>query len=346
MPNPANQDLRPDSTAGDNMRAVITGSAGFIGSTLAERLVADGWSVVGIDSFTSYYEPAEKERNLAGLAHEPRFEQVRADVAHDDIDAQLRDRPMVFHLAAQPGVRGSFGAGFEQYLHDNVLATQRVFEAARRAGCPRVVFASSSSVYGEAPDSAFREDTTPTVPRSPYGVTKLACERLADVYRHLGLEVVGLRYFTVYGPRQRPDMAIRRLCEASLDGPSFHLHGSGRQSRDFTHVDDAVDATVRAMHADHPDPLLNVGGGTEATLASVVEAVGAMTGQPVPVVRSGVQAGDVSRTSADTTRARRSIGWSPAVGLSEGLRSELEWVADQRGARLRVPAGVGTAAGS
>ena len=312
------------------MRAVITGSAGFIGSRLAERLAADGWSVVGVDSFTSYYDPADKERNLEGLADEPRFEQVRADVASDRLDTLLRDRPMVFHLAAQPGVRSSFGTGFGQYLHDNVLATQRVFEAARQAGCPRVVFASSSSVYGEGPDSAFREDTTPTVPRSPYGVTKLACERLADVYRHLGLEVVGLRYFTVYGPRQRPDMAIRRLCEAAVGGPPFPLHGSGRQSRDFTHVDDAVDATVRAMHAARPDPLLNVGGGEEASLTSLVETVGRLAGRPVSFVRSEAQAGDVSRSRADTTRARRTLGWRPLVGLGEGLRSELAWVVARR----------------
>src|ERR1700754_4330132 len=145
------------------MRAVITGSAGFIGSRLAERLVADGWSVVGLDSFTSYYDPADMMRNLAGQVNEPGFEQVRSDVASDDLDGVLRDRPMVFHLAAQAGVRSSFGPGFGQYLRDNALATQRVFEAARRAGCPRVVFASSSSVYGEGQDSAFREDTTPTV---------------------------------------------------------------------------------------------------------------------------------------------------------------------------------------
>ena len=326
------------------MRAVVTGSAGFIGSTLAERLVADGWSVVGIDSFTSYYDPADKLRNLAGLADEPRFDQIRCDLASDDIDAVLGDRPMVFHLAAQPGVRSSFGPGFGQYLRDNVLATQRLFEAARRAGCPRVVFASSSSVYGEGPDSAFQESTTATVPRSPYGVTKLACERLADVYRNLGLDVVGLRYFTVYGPRQRPDMAIRRLCEAALGGAPFLLHGSGRQSRDFTHVDDAVDATVRAMRAANPDPILNVGGGEEASLTSLVERLGAMAGRPVPVVRSDTQVGDVTRTCADTTAARGSLGWRPLINLTQGLRSELEWVADRRtGGLLDGARAVGTA---
>ena len=312
------------------MRAVVTGSAGFIGSRLAERLVGEGWSVVGVDAFTDYYDPADKWRNLEDLSDEPRFEQVTSDVADDALDRLLRERPRVFHLAAQPGVRDSFGAGFGRYLHDNVLATQRVFEAAHRAGCPRVVYASSSSVYGEASDTAFREDGTPTTPRSPYGVTKLACERLADVYRQLGLDVVGLRYFTVYGPRQRPDMAIRRLCRAALDGTPFPLHGDGRQSRDFTYVDDAVDATVRAMAASGPEAVLNVGGGEESSLAGLIETVGALAGRPVAVVRHDAAAGDVTRTSADTTRARRSLGWRPVVGLDEGLRAELAWVAERR----------------
>ena len=311
------------------MRAVITGSAGFIGSWLAERLVADGWSVAGVDSFTSYYDPQDKLRNLARLTDEPRFDLVNVDVVSDDFRKLLRGGPVVFHLAAQPGVRTSFGNGFSRYLHDNVLATQRVFEAAHEAGCRRVVYASSSSVYGEGPATGFREDTTPTAPRSPYGVTKLACERLADVYRHLGLDVVGLRYFTVYGPRQRPDMAIRRLCQAALGGTPFPLHGDGAQSRDFTYVDDAVDATVRAMSATDPDPLLNVGGGEEASLKSLIETVGAMAGRQVLVVRSDAPDGDVSRTRADTTRARHSLGWRPRVGLAEGLQSELEWVANE-----------------
>lgn len=309
------------------MRIVITGSAGFIGSSLAERLVADGDSVVGVDSFTSYYDPAEKERNLSGLVAEPRFEQLRSDVVTHDLGRLLRDRPLVVHLAAQPGVRSSFGEGFGQYLRDNVLATQRVLEAAREAGCPRVVYASSSSVYGEGSDGAFREDETPTVPLSPYGVTKLACEGLAEVYRHLGLDVVGMRYFTVYGPRQRPDMAIRRLCEAALSGAPFLLFGDGHQSRDFTHVDDAVDATVRALHAPSPGPVLNVGGGEVATVARLIQTMGWLAGRPVSVIRSDAQAGDVAQTLADTDLARRTLGWRPHVGLAEGLRSEVEWVA-------------------
>ena len=312
------------------MRAVITGSAGFIGSRLAERLIADGWTVTGVDSFTDYYDAVDKQDNVRGLLSEPRFELVTTDLAEEDLGRLLGNRPALFHLAAQPGVRGSFGNGFGRYLHDNVLATQRVFEAARRAGCPRVVYASSSSVYGEGRDRRFRETSTPTVPRSPYGVTKLACERLADVYRSLGSDIVGLRYFTVYGPRQRPDMAIRRMCEAALGATPFPLHGTGAQSRDFTFVDDAVDATVRAMLAHDPGPVLNVGGGEEASVQALLDQVGSLAGRPVPVVRSAAALGDVTRTSADTTLARERLSWRPLTSLAEGLRAELEWVAGRR----------------
>lgn len=312
------------------MRAVVTGCAGFIGSHLCERLVAEGWWVTGVDAFTPYYDVAEKEANLSGLADEPRFHLVRADLATDSLDGLLADRPAIAHLAAQPGVRGSFGPGFEQYVHDNVLATQRLFEAAHRSGCGRVVYASSSSVYGDTPRYPSVEDRSPTLPRSPYGVTKRTCELLGDVYRHLGLETVGLRYFTVYGERQRPDMAIRRLCEAALGGPTFELHGDGRQSRDFTHVADAVDATVRAVHAIDPGPLLNVGGGQEATMLQVIEALEALSERPIPVERTTTAIGDVRRTGADTSRARRRLCWSPTVSLSDGLRAELHWVGERR----------------
>lgn len=319
------------------MRAVLTGCAGFLGSHVAERLVADGWRVTGVDAFTPYYDPADKEANLAGLAGEPRFDLVRADLVTAPLDALVADRPVVVHLAAQPGVRTSFGAGFEGCVRDNVLATQRVLEAASTAGCPRVVYASSSSVYGDAERHPCAE-SAPTVPRSPYGVSKRTCEHLADVYRRLGLDVVGLRYFTVYGPRQRPDMAMRRLCEAALGGPAFDLYGDGGQSRDFTHVVDATDATARAMRAPAPGPVLNVGGGVEATMIDVVELVEALAGRPVPLRWAPAQRGDVRRTGADTTLARRRLGWAPRVGLRDGLRSELDWVRDRRAATAPAPA--------
>jgi len=313
------------------MRAVITGCAGFIGSRLAERLVADGWHVTGVDAFTPYYEPADKQANLAGLASEPRFDLVTADVVTAPLGRLLVDRPAVFHLAAQPGVRGSFGDGFDQYTHDNVLATQRVLDAALASQCRRVVYASSSSVYGDATTYPCTEDTA-CAPRSPYGVTKRTCELLGDIYRGLGVETVGLRYFTVYGPRQRPDMAIRRLCEAALGGPAFRLHGDGSQSRDFTHVDDAVDATVRAMTAPDPGSVLNVGGGHEATMNEVIRAVETLAQTALPIERAAVQVGDVRRTGADTSRARLRLGWTPAITLLDGLRSELDWVRDRHAA--------------
>ena len=312
------------------MRAVITGSAGFIGSTLAERLVAEGWWVTGVDSFSRFYAAADKEANLAGLVGERRFDLVRADVATMSLDRLLTDRPLVVHLAAQPGVLGSFGTGFDQYLHDNLLATQRLFEAAAGAGCPRVVYASSSSVYGDAEAYPCYEDAKPTRPRSPYGVTKRACEKLAEVYAGMGLPTVGMRYFTVYGPRQRPDMAIRRLCEAATGGPRFTLRGDGSQVRDFTHVDDAVDATVRALTAERPYPVLNVGGGVQASMTDLIRELGRLTGRRVPVDRQPAQIGDVRRTAGDTSRAWECLGWRPRVSLRDGLRSELDWVRERR----------------
>ncbi|MGI8529394.1 MAG: NAD-dependent epimerase/dehydratase family protein [Geodermatophilaceae bacterium] len=320
------------------MRVLITGCAGFIGSHLAERLVGDGWHVTGIDALTSYYDPAEKRANLAVLGNEPRFDFVRADIVSAPLTKLLADRPLVVHFAAQPGVRRSFGDGFDQYVHDNILATQRLLEAAAEADCPRVVYASSSSVYGEAATFPCREESTPTRPRSPYGVTKRTCEKLAEIYRGLGLSTVGLRFFTVYGPRQRPDMAIRRLCETAAGGPAFRLNGDGSQSRDFTYVDDAVDATVRALTAAQPARVLNIGGGEEASMNELIELLGSLAGEPIVLRRGGSQIGDVQRTGADTTLARQQLGWEPSVRLADGLRATLDWVFEHRAAGVRVVA--------
>ena len=318
------------------MRAVVTGCAGFIGSHLCERLIDEGWDVVGIDVFTPYYDPADKFDNLGRLLAEPRFRLLPTDIMQAPLAELFADRPAIFHLAAQAGVRASFGDGVSQYMHNNVLATHRLLEAALDAGCPRVVYASSSSVYGDAEQYPVREDRTPTKPLSPYGVAKRTCEEIAQVYQHLGLESVGLRYFTVYGPRQRPDMAMRRLCEAACGGETFALYGDGGQSRDFTFVSDVVDATIRAAHAPRPSPLINVGGGYEATMAEVIATIEDLYGAPLPLTVSPSQRGDVRRTGADTTRARTELGWQPEVGLVEGLRAELAWVRDRR--RSRPPA--------
>jgi UDP-glucuronate 4-epimerase len=312
------------------VRAVLTGCAGFIGSHVCERLVADGWDVRGVDAFTAYYDVADKEDNLAGLAAEPRFSLVVGDLATMPLRPVLHDADVVVHLAAQPGVRASFGAGFARCDRDNVFATQRVLEAALDTRVQRLVLASSSSVYGDAPAYPCPE-TAPLRPRSPYAVTKRACEDLADVYRELGLDVVALRYFTVYGPRQRPDMAVRRLCEATVGGPPFELYGAARHVRDFTHVADASDATVRAMTAADPGRVLNVGGGQSASMRTTIGLLGALIGGAVPV-RPGVsQRGDVRRTGADTSAARARLGWAPRVDLLDGLRSELDWVRSKAG---------------
>ena len=324
-----------DLRSGATPTAVVTGCAGFIGSHLSERLIADGVRVIGIDAFRPYYDPAAKVANLAALDNEPNFELLELDLATADLATLMASADTVFPLAAQPGVRRSFGDGFTGYALDNMVATQRVFEAAGEAGCPRVVWASSSSVYGDAPAYPCVETSTPTEPRSPYGVTKRACEDLAAVYRMQGLSVVGLRYFTVYGPRQRPDMAIRRLCEALVgEGGTFPLFGDGNQTRDITYVGDVVEATVLAGRALDPDPIYNVGGGHEVTLNHVIATLEQLAGRRVEIERFAPQTGDVRRTGADSTAARRSLGWHPNVPLAQGLANELEWVQAASAARV------------
>jgi UDP-glucuronate 4-epimerase len=324
-------------TNGSRRRAVVTGAAGFIGSHLCERLVADGWRVTGIDCFTDYYPRDDKLSNLTALAQDPAFDLVERDLVGDGWQESLQGAGAVFHLAAQAGVRDSFGHSFVQYAGNNLVATQRLFEAAESAGAPRVVWSSSSSVYGDAETHPCREGSTPTLPRSPYGVTKRACEDLARVYRTHGLAITGLRYFTVYGPRQRPDMAMRRICDALVSGATFPLFGDGSQSRDFTFVTDAVDATVRCAHADAATEVYNVGGGEEASLSHVIATLERLAGTRLALDRHPTQRGDVLRTSADVSLARRELGWSPVVPLDKGLAAQLAWV-QARSSMSAVPA--------
>jgi UDP-glucuronate 4-epimerase len=306
-------------------QVVLTGCAGFIGSHLAEHLLGEGFWVRGIDCFTPYYDRADKEHNLQALRGDRHFELVEADLSSADLPPLFAGAELVFHLAAQAGVRGSFGDSFAGYARDNLLASQRVFEAARGAGARRVVWASSSSVYGDAEAYPCVEDQTPTRPRSPYGVTKRACEDLAGVYRQLGLDTAGLRYFTVYGPRQRPDMALRRICDALVGAGSFQLNGDGTQSRDFTYVADACEATLRAGLVEAAEPVYNIGGGEEASMLRIIQILEDLAGTRLPLRRVPAQAGDVKRTAADVTRARRSLGWEPAVRLADGLARMLDW---------------------
>jgi len=299
------------------MRYLVTGAAGFIGSQLLRTLLESGHDAVGWDAFTDYYDPALKEENAGGLPVE------RVDVAADDMKLDGFDG--VFHLAGQPGV-ASFGSVFPVYVRQNVLASQRLFEAAVAAGT-RVVFASSSSIYGDAEAYPTPEDTTPA-PIAPYGITKLACEHLAHAYRsEFGLDAVTVRYFTIYGPRQRPDMAFTKMVSCLAEGRPFELYGDGTQSRSFTYVDDAVEATITAMTRRAAGTTFNVGGGSEVSMLEAIETLGRVAGRRLEVVRMARREGDAARTAADTTRIRTELGWSPQTSFEDGLGAQWRWAA-------------------
>jgi UDP-glucuronate 4-epimerase len=309
--------------------ALVTGVAGFIGSNLADRLVADGWQVRGVDRFTAYYEEALKRSNLSSLAGSSRFRLVEADLLTAELSPLLDGVDVVFHQAAQPGVRLSWADGFRLYNDLNVNVTQRLLEAVRSRSISRFVYASSSSVYGQAPAWPTTESTE-TRPHSPYGVTKLAGELLCGAYAaNFGVPTVSLRYFTVYGPRQRPDMATHRLIEAARHGTPFPLYGDGQQVRDFTHVSDVVDANVRSAAAElAPGVVMNVAGGGSTKLLDLVDLVGAAVGRAVPVDWQPAQPGDVPRTGGDIQRASELIGWQPQTGLEQGIASQVAWHLD------------------
>jgi len=320
-------------------RVVVTGCAGFIGSHLIEALLALGCTVDGVDSLTDYYDPAQKRANLAGCLADPRFRFHARDLNDLDLAALLGGARVCFHLAAQAGVRASWGAEFTRYLDWNVLATQRLLEACRQpavaAQLVRLVYSSSSSVYGDQPRYPVTETDLPA-PRSPYGVTKLAAEHLCVLYgASYGVPTSSLRYFTVYGPRQRPDMAFRAFLEAALDGRTFTVYGDGAQTRDFTFVADAVRANLLAVAAPGTSPVFNIGGGARIPLREVLERLTALLAAAAPGARAAVTytesaKGDVRDTFADTTRAATLLGWRPQVALADGLEREVAWTVARR----------------
>lgn len=323
------------------MKALVTGAAGFVGSHLAEQLLAAGHTVRGVDCFTPYYDPAAKRSNLEALLAHAGFELIEVDLRIAPIEPLLSTTDAVFHQSGQPGVRPSWSDGFEQYVEHNVVVTQRLLEAARRQPVDRLVFASSSSVYGNAVAYPSRETDLPR-PHSPYGVTKLAAEHLCGLYSaNWGLATVALRYFTVYGPRQRPDMATHRLIEAAM-GPkepgrgqerTFPLYGDGAQVRDFTYVGDVVAANLAAAGADvAPGTVINVAGGSSCTLANLVDLVGDVVGREVPLDRRPPEPGDVGRTGGAIDRAAELLGWEPRVDLRTGVARQVEWHAGRRAA--------------
>lgn len=308
------------------MRVVVTGCAGFLGSHLCEELLALGHEVVGVDCFTEYYSRAAKESNLERLRQEPAFIFIEDDLCTMNLATVLDGADLIYHQAAQAGVRASWGTYFETYIRNNIFATQRLLEAAKTSPLKKFVYASSSSVYGDAEAFPTTETLLPR-PVSPYGVTKLSAEQLVYLYhRNYGLPTVSLRYFTVYGPRQRPDMAFHKFIRSALEGQPIQVYGDGEQSRDFTYVSDAVAANVLAGQFDISGVALNIGGGSQVTVNQVVKMLEELLNRDIRVGYTAGQRGDVRHTSADTSQAALLIGYRPSVDLRTGLAREIRWV--------------------
>jgi UDP-glucose 4-epimerase len=321
------------------MRIVVTGCAGFIGSHLCDRLLSEGHEVVGIDSFEDYYPRALKQANLASALSLTNFSLHEANILElaaldgpgsgsaTSLATILAGAACVYHLAAQAGVRASWGSTFQDYTQNNILATQRLLEACSAAGIPKVVYASSSSVYGDQEVLPLTE-TMRCMPRSPYGVTKLAAEHLCGLYHsNYGLDTVALRFFTVYGPRQRPDMAFHKFTRALLEGREIAVYGDGGQTRDFTYVSDIVEGLSRARTAP-AGTVMNLGGGNRVSLHDAIKALGRVAGIEPKLAFSKTEAGDVRDTWADVSLAEELIGYAPAVSLNTGLEREYTWIAE------------------
>jgi UDP-glucuronate 4-epimerase len=308
------------------MLCVVTGVAGFVGSSVADRLLAEGHTVRGIDCFVEYYPKELKLRNLARARDNGNFSFVEENLLHTDLAPLLDGAQWVFHQAAQAGVRASWGRHFSGYTENNVLATQRLLEAVKgSSSILKVVYASSSSVYGNAERYPTHESDLPK-PVSPYGVTKLAAEHLMCLYAsEFGVPTTSLRYFTVFGPRQRPDMSFNKFIRAALRGEEIPLYGDGEQSRDFTFIDDIVQANLLAAAKGAPGGVYNVGGGAVVTMNQVIAILESIIG-PVKVKHGERQAGDARHTGADTGKARRELGYDPQVSVMEGLKRETQWL--------------------
>jgi len=309
------------------VKALVTGAAGFIGSHLSESLVASGAEVTGIDCFTDYYPRDVKEQNLAQLRQNKKFTFIEAALQTVHLQSLLDGVTHVFHLAAQAGVRKSWGRDFLIYTSHNVDSTQRLLEAVKGRSIHRFVYASSSSVYGDGVPIPMREDTY-LQPLSPYGVTKLAAEHLCYLYHvNYGVPAVSLRYFTVFGPGQRPDMGFHRFLKAAHSGQPISLYGDGEQTRDFTFVADAVAATRAAGDRGRPGAVYNIGGGSRISIREVLAIIERLAGRPLVINRGPAQKGDMRDTFADTSRARQDLGFTPTYSVESGLAAESDWIA-------------------
>jgi UDP-glucuronate 4-epimerase len=319
------------------MRALVTGCAGFIGSQLAESLLSDGHEVVGVDALTDTYASEVKLGNLERAKEFDTFRFLAVDLTQTHLGALVEECDAIFHLAAEPGVRTSWGDRFESYTRNNVVATQRLLEAAKDWPDKRLVFASSSSVYGDAEVLPTPEDVLPR-PFSPYGVTKLAAEHLCVLYQgNYGVQTVPLRFFSTYGPRQRPDMAFHRFCRAALHREPLTVFGNGEQTRDFTFVADVVSATrAAAISPAAPGHIYNVGGGSRVSVNEALELIASFAGHPLEVRHLESEKGDVRNTGADTSRARRDLGFNPTTTVEAGLQAEFEWMLSQERRLIRA----------
>lgn len=307
------------------MKVVVTGAAGFIGSHLSERLLAEGHEVVGVDAFTDYYDRAWKEKNLEAARSHDHFSLKEMDLSEADLRGLFEGAGAVYHLAGQPGVRPSWGSQFDQYVHDNIIVTQRILESLKGSTIQKLVFASSSSVYGDAAMFPTKESALPC-PASPYGVTKLAAEHLAHLYyRNFGLPTVSVRYFTVYGPRQRPDMAFTRFMKAMSEGRAIEVYGDGEQTREFTYVSDVVAGTMKAASADVAGQVFNLGGGSRVTLNQALALLEEVSGMKIRRHSLPSAPGDPRHTGASINLARERLNWEPRVSLREGLTRHWQW---------------------
>ena len=305
---------------------LVTGVAGFLGSHLAERLLREGHEVIGIDCFVPFYPRSVKERNLKALRRSPHFRLHEQDVRSADLARHLEGVEHVFHLAAQTGVRSSWGGEFAGYLEHNVLGTQQLLELCKGRRIGKFVYASSSSVYGACPTVAFSEDQALS-PLSPYGVTKLAAEHLCSLYhRTFGVPVISLRLFTVYGPRQRPDMAIARFLAAVVEDQPITIYGDGEQTRDFTYVSDVMDAMIAAMELNAAGEVMNVGGGSTTSVNQLLQTLRRITGSRLRATHAPPAYGEMRHTLADVTKAGRMLHFRPKVDLEEGLIRHYEWL--------------------
>lgn len=311
-----------------NGKCLITGVAGFIGSHLGEKLINNGYNVLGVDCFIDYYPREIKERNLFKLKASPRFKFIEGNLLNLDLNSIIssNDIDYIFHQAAQAGVRASWGKDFNIYTENNIRATQQLLEVCKEKKIRKMIFASSSSIYGDCRDIPMNENSVPS-PVSPYGVSKLASEQLCYLYwKNFNVPVISLRYFTVYGPRQRPDMAFNKFIKAILKDEEIIMYGDGEQTRDFTYIDDIVTANILAMSKGQDGKVYNIGGGSRISINKVIDMIARISGKNPKVKQLGIQKGDMKDTLADITRAKTELGYEPIVKLEVGLEKEYIWM--------------------